>query len=139
MPSEPLKRTAPAPSTTAVLLNVWEPPSNVNTAPWSTRKLPLARPPLDRLSAPLRTRKLPLLLNTIGTLVIPEPADLTNVPRLLNDPPPLPRLKDTSARTSNVPWARLFHTALLRMRISVEPAQVVLPPLSTVRPSSNLP
>lgn len=64
-------------------LNVWAPPEKFRVDPAAALKLPLLVPPLGSTRMPLCTLTVPLLLNTVSNVVVPPPADLTNVPLLL--------------------------------------------------------
>src|SRR3954471_7197620 len=86
-----------------------------------------------KLTVPVCTSTEPVLLNGMPMVVVPDPADLWNRPALLNagDPPPLAPI-DWSVCTSNVPLL-LNVPPPLKMKV-LPPVHVAVPLLSSRRP-----
>src|SRR5262245_14312624 len=133
-------RMVPAPETVESAVRVDVLPLNSRVADAATNHGPvpvaagLRRKPL-KVVVPVWRSTVPVLLNVRPIVVSPLPADLRNVPTLLNtgDPPPLPPI-GRPVCTSNVPLL-LNVPPSLKMMVP-PPVHVAVPLLSTRRPWS---
>src|SRR5262245_47767472 len=123
----------PAPETVESADSVDVAPSNSRVAGAATVQDPVLVPPLPNFVVPVARSTLPVLLKGTVRVVVPTPADLRNVPALLNtgDPPPLAPI-GRSVCASNAPL--LLNVPPLLQMMLPPPVHVAVPLLSTRRP-----